>query len=301
MRRFAISFCLLLLFTGASRGDDVQTVLEPEVAFIGDRLNLTVTIETERPIEVERPDPEDLQPFKVIDGTVNTVETESGYRTDILYTLAAFETGMLELPVLRLRYKTAGEKIEIAETVPQTIEIRSVLSGEEQDIADIKPPEKEKGAFNWILLIIIVLTGLVLLGLLFMFLRRKRSLDLSDEEPLSPREEALAMIAELKREDYIGKGRIKDYYLVLSHIIRKYLGRRFRVNALESTCSEITERLCRLSLKLDLIRAVEEVVTACDMVVFARYRPEGNRHEDILEEIIRIIDITGPAPEEEES
>jgi hypothetical protein len=79
----------------------------------------------------------------------------------------------------------------------------------------------------------------------------------------------------LREEKLWQNGEIKKYYTRLTEIIRQYLENRFKVYSLELTTSETLEALVRTGFrKNESYNKLKSVLTAADLVKFAKYKPE---------------------------
>ena len=74
--------------------------------------------------------------------------------------------------------------------------------------------------------------------------------------------------------DYVRRGKIKEYYLQLSEILRNYLERRFQILAIESTTHEILRDLSGKEIDRPLRDLLKEVLEAADLAKFAKWNPD---------------------------
>lgn len=84
----------------------------------------------------------------------------------------------------------------------------------------------------------------------------------------------------------VEQGKIKEFHILISNIMRFYVERRFGVHAPEQTTEEFLEAVSRDHLFDSPTRnTLKEFLFHCDMVKFAKYRPE-------MSEIQKTFDIT---------
>lgn len=107
---------------------------------------------------------------------------------------------------------------------------------------------------------------------------------------LPPREWAEEALARLLAEDWIERGAFAEFYFRLSGIVRGYLERQFGLAAPEMT----TEEFLNAAMAAQVVgrtnqRLLGEFLKACDMVKFARYKPEGLEVEESIEAARRFI------------
>ena len=96
----------------------------------------------------------------------------------------------------------------------------------------------------------------------------------SPEEEEKPWERALRELDALQEKQLIENGYLKEYYSLLSGIIRTYLEKRFLISAPEMTTEEFLQFAQRSSeLTSDQRLKLHEFLQSCDLVKFARFKP----------------------------
>ena len=175
--------------------------------------------------------------------------------------------------------------------------VRSVLTSEDAEIKDIKPPISIPFNYRkWILYGsagLLIITGTLLV--LYIIRQRKRGIPLFRKEVIRPAHEiALEVLAELKPEwqQMLENGEHKLLFTRLSEIMRQYLENRFFVKALEETTYEIIESLKDLELSGESEQQVQEILELSDLVKFAKYIPQKDETQSIFEKIELFIEET---------
>ncbi len=148
-----------------------------------------------------------------------------------------------------------------------------VLSSAEE-LKDVKPPLDLPANFWWIYFVVGLL-ALGLLAVLFRFLLKSwkaKSKPLA-VPPLPPWVVAYQQLEQLVREDLPRQGRIKEYYIRLSDIVRRYIEGRFSIQAPEMTTEESLFSLrTSQALNENQKNFLKEFLICCDMVKFAKYQ-----------------------------
>ena len=91
---------------------------------------------------------------------------------------------------------------------------------------------------------------------------------------MSPRERALKELAILLGKDLIGKHKIKDFYVQLTMIVRRYIERAHRVRAPEQTTEEFLAAVGDdPQFSQEVVRRLKDFLQAADLVKFAAYEP----------------------------
>lgn len=91
-------------------------------------------------------------------------------------------------------------------------------------------------------------------------------------------------------------GREKDYYTGLTDILREYIDRRFGVNAVEMTSSEIIDALKHNSETQLVNDQLSEILAVADFVKFAGQRPLADDNERSFQRAVNFVNATKPQP-----
>lgn len=255
---------------------NVTAEVDKEQINIGDRIKLDVIVEDPSGLEfLFQEKPETLGDFSFIESHSFKRGWGKGSKVGREYVLGIYTTGTHVIPPVQLRYRLPGEsEWQIAESPQVPIEVMSTLSGEETDIKDLKGMLDTGSRFVYFMFII---AALVYGGIMLWIMWRKRLARLKEPPEIIIRpayEIAHEQLIELKNMDLPGKGRIKEYYIRLSDIVRHYLENRFTYRAPEMTTEEFLEYL-KISpeMREEHKELLKEFLFHCDMVKFAKYGP----------------------------
>ncbi|HEX2683479.1 MAG TPA: hypothetical protein VHL77_06085, partial [Ferruginibacter sp.] len=124
---------------------------------------------------------------------------------------------------------------------------------------------------------------LALAGIIY-FLRKKKPVAKPVQQPvvskLTPLDEAMQALNELKNEDLPGKGEVKQYYTRLNDILRWYVSRKFNISSLEKTNDELVMQLRQTRLSQPDYTALAQALRMTDFVKFAKYTPSPSDQEE---------------------
>jgi hypothetical protein len=278
----------------------VTATLDRSAVTVGDPITVTLTVRRPANVEIVSLDPDrsvesltlldqkDGSPRALPDGRVEEIRS---------VTLAAYETGSKEIPAIAVVYRDAAGTEGRVATEPLHIQVASVLSAGQTEPADIKAPAAmpERALWPWIL-------GGALLSLaaIYLWLRRRRRRAAPQEAivPAAPprpaHEIAYEALERLLASDRLARGLVKEFYIELAEIVRRYLEARFGVDTFERTTGEILEalRAARVSVKANAMTA--EILQACDLVKFAKHRPGDDETRRAVEAAYRLVDETKP-------
>jgi len=224
-----------------------------------------------------------LPPTKLADGNVeNTLELQ----------LAAYKTGDFEVPALSVEVvKTNGEK-EVLVSEPVKLTVQSVLTGNQDTLKDLKPQAELKADYKPFLFLLAALASFAYLvyRLIQFFKKRKRAPVPRPERIRSAEEIAREAIERLLARKLVEQGHLKEFYLDLSEIVKRFLGSKLGVHSLERTTEEFTRDLRATSLASAQYRMIREFLEDCDLVKFAKYRPGADEVEQIIVRSRNMID-----------
>lgn len=169
-----------------------------------------------------------------------------------------------------------------------------------QDIHDIKPVEAVP--FNlldwlpdywWAWLLALLLIG----GAIWLY-RKYYKKGINPLKPsrkrLPPYEEAMINLQNLKAAQLWQRGQEKEYFTGLTDILRVYIDRRFDINAVEMTSSQIIDTLKRNEETKAVNEQLEMILEVADIVKFANARPLADDNEVAYQRAVNFVEATRP-------
>ncbi len=148
------------------------------------------------------------------------------------------------------------------------------------------------GSLLFILLIILILAGI---GYFIYQYSKKRQASKKKEakEKLPPPipfdQAALSALEKLRPEEYFEKKQIKEYYIIITEIVREFLAQNYHVDTLEKTSFELIEELERVERDFTKVRQLDQYLSECDLVKFAKSKPSLSEMKEKRLQSIKII------------
>ena len=297
---FVYSIFLIVVTNCYGVSDTITITAEVDKAFItiGDKITYTIKIIHPPEIKiVSSIEPPSVDEFELRDSKdLNSFADENGNTVrGKQFILTIFRLGEYVLEGSSVRYITSsGEEKEIyANNLYITVES---IAGEEdikEDIRGIKDVMPIEPSYLYLLFsipfIIVVLILAVILYNKVVIAKRggaKKEVNIS----LLPHEEAYRELEALPHAKVVHDGKMeKEYYSRLSEIVKHYLARRFDIDTLDRTTVELGS-LIKDVLMVDTSRQdIYSLLTMCDMVKFAKFRPQINdilNHYQLTKDII---------------
>ena len=290
----------------ADTNAQVRVFVPDTVRQIGDELTLTFsyTSSTLTPVRFPQTNSDDfsgLEFFPVIPKQ-DTLHGNNGVSQQIAYKFAVYEEGEYTIPPQPF-YIAPGSpdgQIVYSDTFRFTITLPAVDTT--ADIRDIAPIEKIsfverfnewiKESWVWVAVAAVLLV-LITLGVWY-YLKRKKDepLFLRPRKPaLSPRETALRALRDLHEKKLWQQNAIKEYYTLLTDILRQYLYVRHSIAALEMTSSELLNAfILHFPDKKDTASDFRFVLTNADLAKFAKNAPMPADNETCYANVLRYIE-----------
>ncbi len=163
------------------------------------------------------------------------------------------------------------------------------------DIRDVKPPVDLPPNYFYLYLL---LAGLLLLGIVWLMRRLlkpqpKVIKKKPEAPPRPPWEIAYENLEKLRAERLIESGQIKEYYIRLSDIVRRYIEDRFSVHAPDMTTEEFLFSLKDHVALTDAQKSfLKDFMSHCDMIKFARHTATASEMQQSFDLAKRLVDET---------
>ncbi|MFC1480536.1 BatD family protein [Candidatus Omnitrophota bacterium] len=148
MKRSLITILFFVMATSAASGVDNEVERSLEITakadktqvHVGDRIKLEIFVEGAAGFEVEFPEkPEKLGDFSFIKSYPIKTGWGKARKTGREYLMSVYDTGTHVIPPIQVRYKKAGgDQWHVLESPQVPIEVKSLLTGEDTDIRDLK-------------------------------------------------------------------------------------------------------------------------------------------------------------------
>lgn len=199
--------------------------------------------------------------------------------------IGVYDTGVVLLPELPVVLLTGGGPDTLwTDSLPLSVKGVSDNTQELAPIKDIiREPRNLSDYIMWMLIpvvvIILALTGWVLYR---RSLRQPEPVEAQPEIVVPAHTLALNKLDELEQKKLWQQGQVKTYHSELNYIIREYIQLRFGIPALESVTSDILRDLQKLSLNKDLENDLRDMLTAEDLIKFAKAEPPVEVHAEYL-------------------
>ncbi|HON11231.1 MAG TPA: hypothetical protein PLE24_10225 [Chitinispirillaceae bacterium] len=236
------------------------------------------------------------------DWNMHRTEREKSDSVTFEYVITTYTPENCTLPSLPFIHEQESRTDTLFSTsIP--LKVISVLNTNDSifELKDIKPQQSAgKAPLWWIWLLsgaAAIAAGVYLTKLLLKRLRREQVAP----PPKPPYEEAIDALRALEAKQYLQKGLIREYTFELSEIFKRYIGRRYEINASDFTTEEMNAWVGISGLEVKLRRSVEWFFSTSDPVKFARQIPDDAVLERFGTEVREFLEATKPLGEKVEA
>lgn len=297
-----------LLFSFSLRAQEEIEPVQAEASFnkeaitIGEKVRYSIRVEMEKDTELKLPVVEAIlneAGFAVRDfGEEKLKKIAQGrLRKEYWYSLDTYVTGSYVVPPIVIEYTLSDSMPGEVETAQVFLEVKSVIKDGEtaDDIRDIKQPVEIKISYKkfiiWLVTSIVFIAVLVLIAAWLVKRRRK----IKPQMVIPAHVVALRGLEKARAMTLTSEEQIKEYYIVVSDIIRHYIENRFGINAPEQTTEEFLAELTTAATLSEQHKVLlRQFLKHCDMVKFAKYGPEKEEIEGIWSTAKKFVEETIP-------
>lgn len=279
----------------------VDSRFEPQEVLLGDHFDLVMEVEAEEGHAVAFPDFTEGMAEGLIElikeGTIDTVSHREGVvALRKRYTLTSFEPGHYTLDSLGVLHACKPGEIDTL-SWPAALEMTVgmiPIDTTQTTIYGVKEPlkaplyaEEFSGYLSLVLLV-----GAVIASLIWLLVRMRRGRAVQEvvlpSEP--PQVVAIRRLERLHSQKLWQNERLKEYYTILTDILREYLDGRYGVDAPEMTSEEILAALKRVGIGAKHYMDLERLLSESDLVKFAKYSPEREYHEEAYYKVYYFVE-----------
>jgi len=271
-----------------------------EKATIGDKIRYTITIISDPELDYIAPQfGQNLGSFGIKDFGRSPSRNFKGKRIEEQwYVLDIYVTGIYTIPPPVVTYKGPdGEEVQV-EGGEINVEIMSVIpdSEEPEDIRDIVDPVNLPVDYTPYIWIGAIIAAVAAAGIAVYLLLRHRERKIVEAPPRAAHEIAYDQLQEIADADLVEAGEIEKYYVLLSATIRYYLENRFGLHAPDMTTEEFLQAASTATSGgvplQDHRNLLQDFLTECDLVKFARYGPNEAQMRTAFGSAKRFVDET---------
>lgn len=206
---------------------------------------------------------------------VTPFKSTTGDRSGLLFQIVFWDTGHFVIPPYEVAVLKADSSLDYTlQSKPLEVQVVSVLkaSGATQ-LRPVKAPVPVVVPWPWKTVGKYALLILLVVGLVILYRQRQDTERLKQEVPVfkaPPDEVAREKLQALRRGDYLRRGAVKEFYVLLSYLLREYVEHSFFIKTLEMTTAEIQIHRHAFPFDSKLLDQWLEVLRRADYAKYAR-------------------------------
>lgn len=300
------AICLSVSFGATAAPVTVKASLDSAYILMGKQtlLHLEVVKDASTPGQIVMPQGDTLtREVEVIGVQRNDTVDLGNNRVQILHDIIiqSFDSGLYTLPpMLYVAGNDTFRSNELAlKVLPVTVDSLKTV----HDYADVQEPDTRfydylpdfLTDYWWILLVLIVIAAGI--WAYWKYLRKGEIPLVHKKKETPPYEVAIQELNRLKESHLCERGQEKEYYTRLTDILRVYLDKRFGINAMEMTSSQIVSTLSANNETNGPDKYIRSILEIADFVKFAKVRPLPDDNANVFSWAMQFVEDTKPAPE----
>jgi hypothetical protein len=297
-----IVFVLFLSIPLAVFAQQARLSLEPDEISIGVPARMVIDVEVPADGVLIWPDIEeatgkDIEVLRF--GNPDTLKKEENILVlRQTHSITAWKDGFIPIPPMQFLQITDGDTL-LFETQADLLQVKGVEVDLDSHYRDIKPlfyiPYTLKELLPYILLALAI-------GAFILFLvrylkkpaKKTGKLTIWEKPDVPAHIAAISALESLKRKKLWQNGNIKPYHSELTDILRKYISRRFHIDAIEMTTSELLHILPQQLANDEHVQLLRSIFEMADLVKFARFKPLPDEHALVMDRAMEFVKSTIP-------
>ena len=220
-----------------------------------------------------------------------------------------FAPGTFETPDLPMSVRGPDGAVEQISPLPVRLTVRTVLSGPDEQLRDIRPPSDLsiplwKQPFARAMAGLAIVAALALAGyILHRRLGRRAPLPVQVADTRTPWEVAVQELDRIERLDLPGDGNFVEHYGLVAGVARTYVYATYlsdvsRQEGTDMTTHEMEAAISQSSLDRKNARLAVDLLLKADLIRFSNYTPSVSQAYEDLAQARDIVDGTRPSVEE---
>jgi hypothetical protein len=285
---YIVSFLILLAGNIPARAQEIPTIkasIDKNQILIGEPIRFSIDVKSPMVSGNELPQFDSIPHFELIEkANRDSLISATGASYHLEWKLTSFDSGTHVIPAFSITigkqiYKTDSLAVEVSYGKVDTAQGYHDIKG----IIDLENPDVKY--IPW------VVGAVCLLGLLLFiwFFRHPFTKEQIAEMPvrssISPLDEAVASLDQLKKMLRDDPTTVKKYYSGLNDTLRIFLNHLLGLITMEKTSEELILSLSTMKMERDSFSNLTAALRMGDFVKFAKYIPGPNENENNLEVI----------------
>jgi hypothetical protein len=239
--------------------------------------------------------PDSIPHFEIIENKkFDTINNNGSVTIQKKIIFTSFDSGAWHIPSFEVLLEQNNSSTKLI-TDSILVNVGYSAADSTNQLRDIKPVMEVTVTDDyWLYVAAIGLVVIILIVLLFFYFKKRKKKPLPVfYSALSPYDEAMKALHELKQYDLEKPEQVKIYYTALADIFKKYYSRKQEKNLMNKTTGDILVSLKKQHENAAFISSIAGALRCTDAVKFAKYIPgvsETGQNQDQVKEAIELIE-----------
>ena len=307
-KTFVLFALLCVSFISSAQETKVNATLNSNNIQIGQQIKLELSIQYRvdkgKQVNIIWPEINDTIRKEVEVVSQSKIDTIVSKNDPFLFTqtktlfVTSFDSGYWAIPPFKFFVNTDTNGIL---TSPLLLQVNTIPVDTTVAIKTIKPPYEEQYTWlDWLkdnmVVVYVGIAAILSIIIAIFIIRHFRKVPppmVRVEVPKIPAHIiALEKLEKLTNEKLWQNGKLKQYHIAITDIIREYIENRFKIQALEQTTDEILFGFRNIAMDDESRQKLKQVLILGDLVKFAKEQPLPNENEKSLQNCYDFINGT---------
>ena len=287
---------LVLILASISQATVLSTAISQDSLFVGDRVHFCVSMLVPKAATIIPPSTDTgFGKFVVREWNSDKVEKSNVDSLSFNYIITLYTTEQCTLPALPY-VQVQGDKKDTlySQKLPVRLVLVNNTDSTNPSIKGLKP-QQTVGSPSLLWLWLLLCACIAGTGI-YLFKRFYKSKEKAKQKapPKPAYEEAMEALTLLDTKQYLLKGMVREYVFELSDIFKRYIERRFEINAAEFTTEEMLDWTKRSALEPPERKIAEWFFSTADPVKFAKWLPDSDTLYRFGKDVRQFVEQTRP-------
>ena len=280
----------------ASQAQSVGVKTDRNQLLIGERLQYELLVNLPSPgYAINFKFPDSVAHFESIENNnFDTINSNGSFQVHKKIVFTCFDSGAWYIPSFEVLVERDNHSQKFL-TDSILINVGYSPADSTGELRDIKPVmEVTVTDYTWYYVAAAILLGIIVAWVVYIYIRNtKRRPKPIFDSPLTPYDEAMSALLELKKYDLHDPVKTKEYHSSLAEIFKKYYSRKQEKNMLNKTTGDILLGTKENYEDARLVSTLAEALRCADAVKFAKYIPtvsESDQSHAQIKEAIEFIE-----------
>ncbi|MDR1474410.1 MAG: hypothetical protein LBS38_01800 [Endomicrobium sp.] len=276
----AIIFCMLIIlnfYIALHAQEFIVASLNKDNAYIGDVLEFTVKVELPKDAQIAANQNFKLEDFEISKVNIKRLPKSSNVY-ELIFEIYAYKAGHLIIEPLTIFYINPDGTNNLFFTPEKSVDIKSLITDSKNpNIKDIKNLKKISISIIFIVPIIILLIFIIILSM-HVIKNIREQMEKAKIVILDDKTIALNTLNDLYQNRT--NLNIRDFYYKMSEILRTYMSKQYKFDAMEMTTSEFFEKVKELLPSEININEFKRYLQIFNLARYADFTPTEKKVED---------------------